>query len=60
MKILKAKRKTKRTHIKNKWSFGDWYENVTCIYLTFLGIKINVQVEILKQVRKYQFQQDEL
>jgi hypothetical protein len=40
MKILKVKRKTKRTHIKNKWSFGDWYENVTCIYLTFLGIKI--------------------
>jgi len=40
MKLIKVHRETKRTHIKNRWSFGDWYENVTYIYLTFMGIRI--------------------
>lgn len=38
--MLKIKRRTNRTHIKNRWSFGDWYEDVTYIHLTFIGIRV--------------------
>jgi len=46
MKLFRIDRTTKRTHIVNRYSFGDWYENVTTISLTFLGFKI-------KTIHKY-------
>ena len=47
MKIkMKIKRETKRIHIENRWSFGDWYESATFISIYFLGIK-------LKTLHKY-------
>jgi len=44
--FIRVKRKTKRELIKNRYSGGHWYENVTTIYFSFLGFNV-------KTIHKY-------
>jgi len=44
--MIKVKRKTKRELIENRYSGGSWYENVTTIYFSFLGLNV-------KTIHKY-------